>query len=163
MTEMLADIKHSSFRIKPNVNKRIVIKHKKYVIYKCEKGNRSPLFLSIFGYKVLEDLMQLGLFRSQLQIVHHLQIKFCLNYVHRLSCCQSHYLALSKPEHPHQKYTVISLACLLGISQKVNWRNPFCLQYKFNTLLVEMAGVEPASRTHSLNQIYNNLSSCDNK
>lgn len=95
--------------------------------------------------------------------VHHLQIKFCLNYVHRLSCCQSHYLALSKPEHPHQKYTVISLACLLGISQKVNWRNPFCLQYKFNTLLVEMVGVEPTSRTHSLNQIYNNMSSCDNK
>ena len=77
---------------------------------------------------------------------YRLHLRFCFIYVDRLTCCLFRYsIALSKPGHPHQKNTwthayvpepTSPLGKPTGYGASV-----------FNALLVEVAGIEPASRT----------------
>ena len=76
-----------------------------------------------------------------------LRLVFCLDYVHRLSCCRLYYLTLSKPWQAHQKKKCNMITNINNVITIASHALHFCITYP---LLVDLAGVEPASRMPSL-------------
>ena len=72
---------------------------------------------------------------------------FCLDYVHRLSCCLVRYLTLSNLFHPHQKHTINYFYCRQG------FRPPIIIHFWWRWRLV--AGrVQHAFTTKGLQQFF---------
>jgi len=73
--------------------------------------------------------------------------EFCLINGHRLPCCRLYYLPLSKPWQAHQKKTCNMITNINSVITITSHVLHFCITYP---LLVDLAGVEPASRSPSL-------------
>lgn len=119
------------------------------------------LFHSILGDKALEGLGVAWFFRPLGYKRFHLRLEFCLIYGHRLPCCRSCLFTLSKPGRAHQKNTnSFNYSFIFVFNEMVfdfHYQLGKITKLNISTLLVDPAGIEPASRIHPLNQIYSHF------